>query len=51
MVPCTPVNNKQKLTLPEKRKLCNPVDIFGSEPVKQSPIQIHKPNKKNQVNI
>lgn len=50
VVPCTPVD-KPKEKLPQKRKLVNPIDIFGSEPVKQSPIQIIKPDKKKQVRI
>lgn len=50
VVPCTPVE-KQKKKLPDKRKHVNPVDVFGSEPVKQSPIQVIKPVKKKQVRI
>jgi hypothetical protein len=35
--------------LPEKRKVVNPVDIFGSEPVKQSTVKVLKRNKKKEV--
>lgn len=50
VVPLTPVD-KPKQKLAEKRKLINPVDVFGSEPVKQSAINVIKPKKKNQVCI
>lgn len=48
--PCSPVN-KPKQKTPEKRKCINPQDVFGSEPVKQSAIKVHKPIKKTQVRI
>lgn len=48
VVPGTPVG-KPKSKVPEKRKLVNPIDVFGSEPVKQSAIKIHKPHKKETV--
>lgn len=50
VVPPTPVD-KPKQKLHEKRKLINPVDVFGSEPVKQSTINVIKPKKKPQVSI
>lgn len=50
VVPPTPVD-KPKQNLNEKRKLINPVDVFGSEPVKQSTINVIKPKKKPQVSI
>ncbi|XP_026809909.1 replication factor C subunit 1 [Rhopalosiphum maidis] len=46
VVPPTPID-KTKQKLPEKRKLINPADIFGSEPVKQSTINVVKQKKKN----
>lgn len=50
VVPPTPVD-KTKQKLSEKRKLINPVDVFGSEPVKQSAINVIKPKKKKQVDL
>lgn len=50
VVPPTPID-KTKQKLPEKRKLINPADVFGSEPVKQSTINVVKQKKKNQVRI
>jgi len=43
--------DKTKQKLSEKRKLINPADVFGSEPVKQSAINVIKPKKKKQVCI
>lgn len=48
IIPATP---KPKQKSPEKRKLVNPLDIFGSEPVKQSAIKVVKPIKNIQVII
>lgn len=48
IVPGTP---KLEQKSPEKRKLVNPIDIFGSEPVKQSAIKVVKRIKKIQVII
>ncbi|XP_060843413.1 replication factor C subunit 1 [Rhopalosiphum padi] len=50
VVPPTPID-KTKQKLPEKRKLINPADVFGSEPVKQSTINVVKQKKKNQVDL
>lgn len=51
VVPCSPIDNKPKPKLNEKRKLINPIDVFGLEPVKQSAIKVIKPSKKNKVSI
>jgi len=50
VVPPTPVD-KPKQKLAEKRKLINPADVFGSEPVKQSTINVIKQKKKIQVSL
>lgn len=50
IVPPTPVD-KTKQKLSEKRKLINPADVFGSEPVKQSSVNVIKSKKKKQVCI
>lgn len=50
VVPPTPAH-KQKQILPEKRKLINPADVFGSEPVKQTTINVIKQKKKTQVDL
>lgn len=50
VIPPTPVN-KSKQKLPEKRKLINPADVFGSEPVKQTTINAMKQKKNHQVRI
>jgi len=52
VVPCSPVLvNKPNQKANEKRKFINPVDVFGSEPVKQSAPKVLDPNKKQQVSI
>lgn len=43
--------NKPKQKLPEKRKIVNPIDVFGSEPVKQSAIKVLKRDKKKEVRL
>ncbi|XP_060864496.1 replication factor C subunit 1 isoform X2 [Metopolophium dirhodum] len=51
VVPPTPAADKPKKKLAEKRKLINPADVFGSEPVKQSTINVIKQKKKTQVDL
>lgn len=48
VVPSIPVS-KSKSQVPEKRKIVDPIDVFGSEPAKQSAIKIQKPHKKKTV--
>lgn len=48
VVPGTPVV-KPTQQLPDKRKLVNPVDVFGSEPVKQKVVEVIKPKKSKTV--
>ncbi|KAL5240649.1 hypothetical protein ACI65C_008059 [Semiaphis heraclei] len=50
VVPPTPVG-KSKQKLHENRKLINPADVFGSEPVKQSTVNVIKKKKKNQDDL
>lgn len=50
IVPSTPVDKSKQKVL-EIQKNINPVDVFGTEPVKQSTIKVSRPSKKNKVRI